>query len=94
MYRQNRRKHGAPRNASCRDPCSRCQDNSTSYQQNLRLERRSDLRTSLLIDAAINTVQSHKLIPVADELIEQGIEPNLVLRVLTMPDKRRCYVEL
>lgn len=58
------------------------------------VERRTDLRTSLLIDAAINAVASHELIPVADELIDQGIDPNLVLRVLTRPDKRRSYMEV
>jgi hypothetical protein len=57
------------------------------------VERRMDLRTSLLIDAAINAVKSHELIPVAEGLIEQGIEPDLVLRVLTRPEERRSYVE-
>jgi hypothetical protein len=54
--------------------------------------RRIDRRSSLLIDAAINASLSHELIPVAEELIEQGIAPNTVLRVLKKPERRR-YVE-
>ena len=54
--------------------------------------RRIDQRSSLLIDAAINASQSHELIPVAEELIEQGIAPDVVLRVLTKPERRR-YVD-
>ena len=54
--------------------------------------RRIDQRSSLLIDAAVNAAQSHEMLPVADELIEQGIAPDVVLRVLTKPERRR-YVE-
>lgn len=54
--------------------------------------RRIDQRSSVLIDAAINAAQSHELIPVAEELIEQGIAPDVVLRVLTKPERRR-YVD-
>ena len=57
----------------------------------VKADRRVDLRTSLLLDAAINMVLSHELIPVVDELAEQGVEPHLVLRVLTKPRERRCY---
>ncbi|WP_157202065.1 hypothetical protein [Massilia sp. Root335] len=54
--------------------------------------RRIDHRGSLLIDAAINASQSHELIPVAEGLVEQGIAPDAVLRVLIKPERRR-YVE-
>ncbi|QOL52256.1 hypothetical protein [Massilia litorea] len=54
-----------------------------SWKQRKNRERRTDLRTSMLIDAAINAVLTNHLIPVAEELIDQGIDPNLILRVLT-----------
>lgn len=58
-------------------------------------ERRTDLRTSMLIDAAINAaVLTSQLIPVAEELIDQGIDLKLILRVLTSPAERRRYGEL
>ncbi|QOL52251.1 hypothetical protein [Massilia litorea] len=65
-----------------------------SWKQRKNRERRTDLRTSMLIDAAINAVLTNHLIPVAEELIDQGIDPNLILRVLTRPAERRRYGEL
>ena len=94
MHRNNGRKDGRTRTAFRRALNHHCQQDMSDRQFDIITERRTDLRTSLLIDAAINTAQSHKLLPIADELVEQGLEPNLVLRVLTMPNKRRCYVEL
>ena len=65
-----------------------------NHQHDHKPERRADLRTSLLIDAAINIVLTNEWIPAAEELLDQGVEPNLVLRVLTRPEERRSYGEL
>ena len=56
--------------------------------------RRVDQRSALLIDAAINAAESHELTPVVQALLAQGINADVVLRVLTQPRERRRYTAL
>ncbi len=56
-----------------------------------KTDRRSDSRTSLLVDAAINAASSHDVFAAAEELLEQHTPPDVVIRVLTRPTKRRQY---
>ena len=58
-----------------------------------RTDRRIDFRTSVLIDAAINAACSHAVFTAADELLAQNTPPDVVIRVLTRPVKRRQYLE-
>lgn len=58
-----------------------------------RKERRIDFRTSVLIDAAINAAGSYEVFTAADELLAQNTPPDVVIRVLTRPTKRRRYLE-
>ena len=56
-------------------------------------DRRMDFRTSLLIDAAINAASAHDVFSAAEELLDQHTPPDVVIRVLTRPTKRRRYAE-
>lgn len=55
------------------------------------IDRRTDSRTALLIDAAINATNSHSVFSVADELLQQQTPADVVIRVLMRPSKRRIY---
>lgn len=63
------------------------------YSPDYRADRRTDFRTSLLIDAAINAASSHDVFTAAQELLEQHTPPDVVIRVLTRSTKRRRYPE-
>jgi hypothetical protein len=52
---------------------------------------RTDRKTALLIDAAINAAASHGCINAARELIEQGVPFDVAMRVLTRPTDRRPH---
>ena len=54
-------------------------------------DRRIDWRTAVLIDAAINAACSHDVFTAAEELLAQNTPPELIIRVLTRPAKRRRY---
>lgn len=55
------------------------------------MNRRTDRRTALLIDAAIHAAAIHGAVGAARELREQGIELAVAVRVLTRPADRRAY---
>lgn len=58
------------------------------------IDRRSDLRTALLIDAAINAADSHGVFAATDELLQQHTPADVVIRVMMRPSKRRAYPNL
>jgi len=58
------------------------------------MNRRTDSRMALLIDAAINAESSHGYTSAADELTVQGVPLNIITRVLTRPEERRSYPPL
>ena len=53
------------------------------------MERRSDYKTALLIDAAIYTPASGERASPARELAERGVPFEIARRVLTRPTERR-----
>ena len=53
------------------------------------MERRSDYKTALLIDAAIYTPASGERASPARELAERGVPFEIAKRVLTRPAQRR-----
>lgn len=57
------------------------------------MDRRIDLRTAVIIDAAINACENHGLDPAANELTDRGIPADVVVRVLTRQGERRVYPE-
>ncbi|NNG22653.1 hypothetical protein [Telluria aromaticivorans] len=63
------------------------------YSLDYPTDRRSDFRTSLLIDAAINAASSHDVFSAAEELLDQHTPPDVIIRVLTRPTRRRLYPE-
>lgn len=58
------------------------------------IDRRSDHRTALLIDAAINAADSHGVFTATDELLRQQTPADVVIRVMMRPSKRRAYPEV
>ena len=56
-------------------------------------ERRTDVRTAVLIDAAINAASSRDVFSTAKELLVQRTPPDVVIRILLRPTKRRLYRE-
>lgn len=63
------------------------------FRNELAMDRRIDLRTALIIDAAINACENHGLAPAANELADRGIPTDVVVRVLTRQGERRVYPE-
>lgn len=55
------------------------------------MDRRTDYKTALLIDAVIHDAAAHPR-PLARELAEQGVPLEVSLRVLTRPAERRHQV--
>ena len=55
------------------------------------VNRRTNERTALLVDAAINAAASHVVTGAAAELIEWGFPVEFVFRVLCHPGTRRSY---
>jgi hypothetical protein len=55
------------------------------------MERRTNIRTAALIDAAIQATSSHGMAGAFFELIEQGLPLETAIRVLTHPSERRHY---
>lgn len=55
----------------------------------VRVNRRVDRRTALLLDAAVNAAASHGVAGAAAELIDLGVPVELVFRVLCRPGARR-----
>lgn len=55
------------------------------------MNRRTDRRTALLIDAAIHAAATHGSVGAARELAAQGVPLEVAMRVLTRPDERRMY---
>jgi hypothetical protein len=58
------------------------------------MDRRVDLGSALLIDAAINASETHGLVPAACELSDWGVSAEIVIRVLTEKEKRRSYPQV
>jgi hypothetical protein len=57
------------------------------------MEKRSDYKTALLIEAAIHEAEEQNRSP-ARALAELGVPFEVTLRVLTRPDERRHVVPL
>jgi hypothetical protein len=57
------------------------------------MERRSDYKTALLIEAAIHEAQEQNRSP-ARALAALGVPFDIAMRVLTRPDERRHVVPL
>jgi hypothetical protein len=55
------------------------------------MNRRTDRRTALLIDAAIHAAAVHGAVGAARELAERGVPLEVAMRVLTRPSERRSY---
>jgi hypothetical protein len=54
------------------------------------MDRRSDYKTALLIDAVIHAGPAQGFGPRARELAALGVPVEVALRVLTRRDERRC----
>jgi len=57
------------------------------------MDRRSDYKTALIIDAVMHDA-ADQLRPAANQLAEQGVPLEVSLRVLTRPAERRHQVTL
>lgn len=55
------------------------------------MDKRTDQRTALLIDAAIHAAATHGPVGAARELAAQGVPLEVAMRVLTRPVERRKY---
>jgi len=56
------------------------------------MDRRSDYKTSLRIDAVINDVPTESRVGAARQLAELGVPLDIAMRVLTRPTERRHQV--
>ena len=56
------------------------------------MDRRSDYKTSLRIDAVINDVPTESRVGAARQLAELGVPLDIAMRVLTRPAERRHQV--
>jgi hypothetical protein len=56
------------------------------------MERRTDYKTALLIDAVIHEAAEHGSAAAARELVGLGVQFEVAVRVLTQPAKRRSQL--
>jgi hypothetical protein len=55
------------------------------------MDKRTDRRTAMMIDAALNARAAHSAASVARALFEAGVPIEIAVRVLTRPKDRRQY---